>query len=133
MKFKNLSPMLDSYFSRNQLLVQRARFDGAVVVVVDVRYRVFIRPAPHGDLVLESKLVSLPSKKNEADELIELCLMGSWVRMLEFAEVPVLSENQEEILLQYRVSMDATVDDFEMVLGQFVNSLSEWHRILRVI
>ena len=53
--------------------------------------------------------------------------------MLEFAEVPVLSENQEEILLQYRVSMDATVDDFEMVLGQFVNSLSEWHRILRVI
>jgi hypothetical protein len=84
-------------------------------------------------VVLESQLLQLPERRNEADEIIRECLLGSWVRMMEHADVPVLSNNENELLLQQRVTADATADEFESALEQFTNSLADWRRIFRVL
>lgn len=124
---------LAGYINRQQLPAMQPRVDGALVISIDTRYRIFCRPGPHGDLVLESKLLQLPERRDEADDLIRECLLGSWVRMMEHADVPVLAQNENEILLQQRVSADATVDEFESALEQFTNSLADWRRIFRVL
>lgn len=124
---------LSNYFDRKNLQVAEARADGAVVLLLDKRYRVFCRPASHGDLILESHLVFLPDDIYLADELISHALMASWVRMREHADVPVLSDDENEITLQQRVSIDATADEFENALEEFANSLVQWRRIFRVL
>ena len=124
---------LVAYMGRNRLAVNAPLIDGSIVLVLDKRYRVFCRPAPHGDLVLESRLVQLPDKAGEADELIRLCLMGSWVRMREHGDVPVLTNDQTEINLQQRIPADATINEFEGMLERFTNAIAEWRRIFRVL
>lgn len=124
---------LAGYMSRQKMAAQQTRTDDALVLTIDTRYRIFCRPGPHGDVVLESQLLQLPERRNEADEIIRECLLGSWVRMMEHADVPVLSNNENELLLQQRVTADATVDEFENALEQFTNSLADWRRIFRVL
>ncbi len=124
---------LSGFLERQQLVPQKKRMDGAVVVTLDGRYRVFCRPAPHGDLVLESRLLELPLRPGDADELIQRCLFASWARMTEHAEVPVLSEDESQILIQRRVPADASIEEFEAALEAFTNSLADWRRIFRVL
>ncbi len=124
---------LSGFLERQQLPPQKERMDGAVVVTLDGHYRVYCRPAPHGDLVLESRLLDLPLRPGDADELIQRCLFASWVRMTEHAEVPVLSEDESQILIQRRVPADASIEEFEAALEAFTNSLADWRRIFRVL
>ena len=124
---------LSGYMSRLKLPAQKPRTDGALVLVVDSHYRIFCRPGPHGDLILESRLLRLPEKRLDADELIRECLLASWVRMTEHADVPTLSADESEIQLQQRVPADATTDEFEHALEQFTNSVADWRRIFRVL
>jgi hypothetical protein len=132
-KFKIFHAGLSSYFEIHNLQVSDVRSDCAIVLLIDKRYRIFCRPASHGDLVLESHLVNLPDDVYAADELISHALMGSWVRMRDHADIPVLSEDENEITLQQRVSIDATADEFEKALEEFTNSLVQWRRIFRIL
>lgn len=133
MMLERLHSGLAGYMSRQKIASNQPRIDGALILSIDTRYRIFCRPGPHGDLVLESLLLQLPDHRDEADDMIRECLLGSWVRMMEYADVPVLSQNENEILLQQRVTADATVDEFESALEQFTNSIADWRRIFRVL
>ncbi len=124
---------LSGFLERRQLMPESERLDGAVVVTLDDRFRIYCRPAPHGDLVLESRLLELPPRPGDADELIQRCLFTAWVRMAEHAEVPVLSEDESQILIQRRVPADASIDEFEAALEDFSNALSDWRRVFRVL
>ena len=61
------------------------------------------------------------------------CLIASWVRMYQYADVPVLDSTGTYISLQQRVPSDATTDEFSEVLERFVNSLTDWRKIFRVL
>jgi hypothetical protein len=124
---------LATYFDRNNMQASEVKSDGAIVLLIDKRYRVFCRPAPRGDLIFESHLVYLSEDIYSANELISLALKASWVRMREHADVPVLSEDENEITLQQRISIDATADEFEKALEEFTNSIVQWRRIFRVL
>jgi hypothetical protein len=124
---------LSGYLERQGLAWKKERIDGAVVLNLDEQFRVYCRQAPFGDLVLESHLLALPSRPGEADEIMQQCLMASWVRMAEHADIPVLSADESEILLQQRIPSDTTIDEFEGALEQFTNSLTDWRRIFRVL
>ena len=89
--------------------------------------------SPHGDLVLESKLADVSDKPGDAEDLIRTTLMASAVRMMTHADVPVLSKNGLVILLHQRIPADATVDELEGSLQNFVTSLVEWRRIFRIL
>ena len=132
-KVKIFHSGLSTYFERLNLQINEPRSDGAIVLLLDKRYRIFCRPASHGDLILESHLVNIPDDLFLANELISYALMGSWVRMRDHADVPVLSEDENEITLQQRVSNDATADEFEKALEEYTNSLAQWRRIFRVL
>ncbi len=124
---------LSGFLERRQLMPQKERLDGAVVVTLDDRDRIYCRPAPHGDIVLESRLLDLPTRPGDADDLIQRCLLASWARMAEHAEVPVLSENESQILVQRRLPADASADEFEAALEAFANALADWRRIFRLL
>lgn len=124
---------LAGYVERQHLESPPDRIDGAVVLSFDGRYRIYCRPAPHGDLVLESKLADVPDKPGDAEDLIRTTLMASAVRMMTHADVPVLSKNGLIILLHQRIPADATVDEFEGSLQNFIKSLAEWRRIFRIL
>ncbi len=124
---------LAGYAERHQMETPPDRIDGAVVLTVDSRYRIYCRPAPHGDLVFESKLADVPDKPGDAEELIRTTLMASAVRMMSSADVPVLSKNGLVILLHQCIPADASVDEFEGSLQNFVKSLTEWRRIFRIL
>lgn len=124
---------LARYVERQHLDTPPERIDGAVVLSFDGRYRIYCRPAPHGDLVLESKLADVSDKPGDAEDLIRTTLMASAVRMMTHADVPVLSKNGLVILLHQRIPADATVDELEGSLQNFVTSLVEWRRIFRIL
>lgn len=124
---------LAGYLARQNLKRHAERADGATVILVDKRYRVFCRPGPYGDLVLESHIAELPESPADADSMVRECLFASWVRMKDFPEVPALSEDGNAIVIQLRLPSDATADEFESALELYVNSLADWRRIFRVV
>lgn len=124
---------LAGYLSRHGMRRQAERVDGAIVLIFDKRYRVYCRPASHGDIVLESRILELPSNAGEAESLIRECLFASWVRMRESSDIPALSEDGLAIVIQLRIPSDASIDEFEASLEVYVNSLSDWRRIFRIV
>lgn len=133
MIIERLHAGLAGYIERHQLAAPTDRIDGAVVLSFDGRYRIYCRPAPHGDLVFESKLADLPEKPVDAEDMMRTTLMASAVRMMTHADVPVLSRNGLVILLHQRIPADANVDELEGSLQNFVKSLAEWRRIFRIL
>jgi hypothetical protein len=121
------------YLARHRLQSDIERVDGAVVLLFDRRYRVFCRPAPHGDLVLESRVIEVPAEIDAADNLIQECLLASWVRLPDFQDVPALSDDGLAIVIQQRISSDASVNEVESALENYVNALSDWRRIFKLV
>lgn len=132
-----MSTQLHSGFSgfleRRGLVPDHQRLDGAVVINLDRSFRIYCRPAQHGDLVLESRLLSLPDSQAEEEAMIRQCLLASWVRMATHADIPVISEDGNHLLLQQRLPSDATVDEVEQSLECFVNSVADWRRVFRIL
>ena len=136
MKLEHLHSGLAGFIDRQRLSssqLLQPRVDGAIVLSIDSQNRVYCRPAPHGDLVLECRLAELPSKAADAEEMMRHCLIASWVRMYQYADVPVLDSTGTYISLQQRIPSDATTDEFSAALEGFVNSLSDWRKIFRVL
>jgi hypothetical protein len=124
---------LAGFLDRRELTNLAERRDGAVVINADRSYRVYCRPAPHGDLVFESRLMLLPDGRSDADEVMRRCLLASWVRMGTHADVVVLADDGAQLLLQQRLPADATVDEVEQSLECFINSIADWRRVLRIL
>lgn len=136
MKRDHLHSGLVGFMDRQRLVSQQidhARIDGAVVLLIDSQNRVYCRPAPHGDLVFECRLAELPANTSDAGEMMRHCLMASWIRMHQYSDVPVLDATGTYLLLQQRIPSDATTDEFTTALEAFVNSLSQWRKIFRVL
>ena len=119
---------LAGFMRRNSMDVSTALSDGTIVLAIDDKYRVFCRQAPHGDLVLEVQLCQLPDQLEAANDWIIKALQRSWSRIRDFSDVPVLSEDSNYIFLHQRITADATVDEFEKSLEEFVSSLIDWRR-----
>ena len=124
---------LDQYLARNQLGGGEARADGATVLVYDERYRVYCRPAQHGDLVLESRLADVPEEAARCEGMLRQSLELAGERLEVAAEWPVLSEDGRTMRLQQRVAADARLEGVELALEAFTNATAAWRRRLGVL
>ncbi len=124
---------LSGFLDRQGLSETSDRLDGAIVITCDRSFRIYCCPAPRGDLFFESRLLQLPEASMDAEDILERCLLASWLRMGTHADVPVVSEDGAYILLQQRLPSDATVDEVEQSLECFVNSIADWRRVLRTL
>ncbi len=122
-----------SFLERRDLIPDKHRIDGAIVMTLDRAFRIYCRPAPHGDLVFESRILQLPSSPQDEEDLIRRCLLASWVRIGTHADVPVVSDDGNYLLLHQRLPSDATVDEVEQSLEHYVNSIADWRRIFRIL
>lgn len=132
MKMERYPAALSGFLDRCQLSLGEERVDGAVVLTLDKEYRVYCRPAPYGDLVMESRLLDLPAVPADREAVLRECATISWLRMQAHADIPVVSPDGGHLLLQQRFPADASVDEFERSLENFVHAIGEWRRLMKV-
>ncbi len=133
MKMDRYPTALSNFLDHHQLKPGAQRVDGAVVLTLDKEYRVYCRPAPHGDLVMESRLLDLPVVPADREAILRECATISWLRMQRHADIPVVSPDGGHVLLQQRCPADATPDEFERSLENFVHAIGEWRRLMKVL
>ncbi|MDO8301087.1 CesT family type III secretion system chaperone [Lacisediminimonas sp.] len=124
-------PALSAYLATNRIDVPD-RPDGVVVLVFDSLYRLYLLPAQRGDLVMESRLTSMPPGTREQDELIDLALSSVAERLATQREAIALSEDGQRLLLQQCIPGNASLGEFESSLESFINAIADWRLILRV-
>lgn len=117
---------LQGYLLRARLEPGAGRADGAVAIVFDGNLRVLIHPAGRGDLVFESLVCPLPASRPQADRLLEDVARQAAERSPTDADCLVLQGEPERLLLQQRVASDASSDEFEAGLANFLNALTRW-------
>jgi hypothetical protein len=124
---------LAAYLRAQAMTEGTPRADGAIVLVFDRRYRVCCRPAPGGDLVLETQLGELPAEPQRCEEMFELALQHAASRLAEHVDAVALSHDERALMLQQRVAADASAGDVRRGLEAFTNSIAVWRRHLCVL
>ncbi|RYX93963.1 MAG: hypothetical protein EOO28_16390 [Comamonadaceae bacterium] len=114
------------YALRTRLRDGAPRNDGAVALVFDGNMRVLLHPAGRGDLVLEAQLRSLPLATSQSDHAVLGALEIAGRRPPADADYLVLSPGQDRLVLQQRIGVAASADEFELALGRFLDSLTAW-------
>lgn len=117
---------LQGYLLRARLEPGAERADGAIAIVFDGNLRVLIHPAGRGDLVFESLICPLSASRSQADRLLEDVARHAAERSPAEADCLCLRGEPEQLLLQQRVASDASSDEFETGLGNFLNALTRW-------
>ncbi len=133
MTLNHIHTALVRYLERNKFPTPESRTDGAVVLNSGGKHRVFCRPAPFGDLVLEYAAADIPDGLVQAEGMMRVTLLASYLRLHTHADYPVVSRDGLKILIHQRIPADASVEEFEASLENFLNSLSEWRRVFRVL
>lgn len=117
---------LQGYLLRAKLPVSSDRADGAIAIVFDGNLRVLIHPADGGDVVFEALVCALPVASALADRLLEDVARHAAERSPALADCLVLGGSPERLLLQQRVAAEASSDEFETALTQYLNALTHW-------
>lgn len=117
---------LQGYLLRARLEPGAERADGAIAIVFDGNLRVLIHPAGRGDLVFESLICPLPVSRSQADRLMEDVAGQAAARSPAEADCLCLHGEPEQLMLQRRVASDASSEEFETGLGNFLNALTRW-------
>jgi hypothetical protein len=128
-----MHPGLAGYMTGNAIGMPEARHDGALVLVIDGLYRIFFRPAQHGDLVMEARLVDVPESTAARERMLTEVLEAAADRLLEHADMPTLSSNEDQLTLQQRIPQDAGPAEVEVALEQFTNAVVAWRSFLGVL
>lgn len=118
---------LAAFLQDHRIEVQE-RPDGAVVLMSDGRNRVFVHPAPLGDVALEAHVVELPADAQRADELLDTALALAGERMTDSREAVVLAAGERQLLLQWRIGSDDDARGVALALEKFLNALGDWRR-----
>ena len=105
-----------------------SRRDGSAVIVSDEHNRVFVHPAAQGDVALEAHIVELPTDARRADDQIERALAFAGERMSDWRETLVLSGNERQLQLQWRIGADEDARGVALALEEFLNALGDWRR-----
>jgi hypothetical protein len=126
MSNRNRHAGLQGYLLRASLEPGAERADGSIAIVFDGNLRVLIHPAGRGDLVFESLVCPLPASRSQADRLLEDVAGHAAERPPAEADCLCLCGEPEQLMLQRRVTSDASSDEFETGLGDFLNALTYW-------
>lgn len=117
---------LQGYLLRAKLPTSGGRADGAMAIVFDGNLRVLIHPANRGDVVFEAPVCALPVSRAQADRLLEEVARHAAERSPAQADCLVLAGLPEQLQLQQRVASEASSDEFETALANFLNALTRW-------
>ncbi|WP_076998311.1 CesT family type III secretion system chaperone [Variovorax sp. KK3] len=105
-----------------------ARVDGAAVILCNERYRVHVRSAPQGAVVLHARISEMPIDHRQADALLLKVMQLAGQGLPHVAEALVLTEDESELCLQRWVAPDADRLAFSNALEAFLHALGDWRR-----
>jgi hypothetical protein len=102
------------------------RPDGATVLVFDGSLRVLLHPVPGGDLVLETRIADLEADSELAGRTMVRVMSLAAGRGMAAPQSVVLDTGGRNLVLQRRVAADASADEFEDALGNFLDDAAAW-------
>lgn len=117
---------LSGYLLRAKLQPGPRGPEGAFTLVFDSTLRVSIHSLTRGDIGLRSRVARLPAADYLSAELMRRALDLAGTRPLSDASAIVLSDRDDSLELQQRVTADVSADDFEHLLAAYLNSLVAW-------
>ena len=117
---------LQGYLLRARLPAASPRADGSMAIVFDGNLRVLIHPTRPGDVVFEAPVCDVPAQRALADRLLGDVAQRAAGRSPALADCLVLRGPPERLLLQQRVTADASAEEFETALAQYLNALTGW-------
>lgn len=117
---------LEGYLLRSRVQPTNSRPDGAIVLVFDANLRVLLHPAARGDIVFESTVCALPDNTMQADRLLDDVARQAVMRPLMEPDALVLRGPPWQLVLQQRVTGEASADEFEAGLAHFLNAVTRW-------
>lgn len=120
-------PMLRAYMVAHGI-DSRALFpDGRLGLSFDGRWRVQLRPAPEGRLLVSAVLLDLSRLTAiQIEELLVPLATYAVGVMRDHGSGLALDESTGWLMLQEQVPADASLSQLESALGDFVNMLSFW-------
>jgi hypothetical protein len=107
--------------------------DGSVSLIFDGQYRVTCLPFPHGDLLLEARIVQLPVDVQSRRTAMELLLEQAGDMLVSHTERIAFAPGGQMLVLQQIVPTQADRAQFDSMLDRFVNALAGWRRLAGVL
>lgn len=114
------------YLLRARVKPAPPRPDGATVLVFDGSLRVLLHPVPGGDLVLETRVAELAPDREQAGRAMVRAMSLAAGRGMAAAQSVVLDAAGRSLVLQRRVTADASAEEFEDALGNFLDDAAAW-------
>lgn len=127
----DLPPMLHAYSQRHGIEPTALRDDGRMVLEVNERYRLDLRPAADGAVAVTARLLGLASvpPAMQDDLLLRLTTMATGLAR-DHAAGLVIDEARQTLLLQQVLPGTLGVTELEEELAGFANQLEFWSRVV---
>jgi len=122
-------PAVRSYASSIGMAPADFRGDGRLVLVVDDQYRVQLRPAPDGRILVSCALMDLGGlAPSQAEGL--LVRLATWAAGLlrDHASGLAIEPGGTRLVLQQFLASSCEIGDLKTELEDFINVLSFWSR-----
>lgn len=126
----SLHASVQEFMAQRGIASSAVRNDGRLSLTIDEKYRVHLRPASDGRLVLQAKVADLPDAENSraADETIARLLNRSAGMMREHASTLCLEPHGQTVQLQLVLAADTSGKQLEAGIAEFTNALDFWVR-----
>lgn len=126
-----LPPALRSYLLAHQLDARAFVAEGCLGLTFDGRWRVQVRVLADRRLMLSALLMDVSQIRDEALEDL-LMALGSYAvgLMRTYAGGLALDTAARRLLLQQAISAEASLEELETHLGDFITQLSFWAGVL---
>jgi hypothetical protein len=122
-------PAIRGLVQRRGMPANAVRKDHSLVLNIDGKYRVRMRPASDRRLALQAKVLAVPGGDRSSDQAIAR-LMGHAAGMLrDYASTLSFNQRTHEVQLEQVLPADISDVQLDAELAEFVNALSFWVRV----
>jgi hypothetical protein len=125
------SQTLVCYVAHRKLPEGVLRSNGQMVLRVDGRYRIVIKPGPGGSWVLRTRLGDLPQEPQRRDAMLMRVLDLACGMVRTSAAACAVDQQEESLWLQQSVRSDVSMFELDEALERFVNVLPVWTSAVR--
>lgn len=107
------------------------RSDGRATILVDDKYRIHLRGARNGWLVMSSRLCPLPPPGVARDRFLVHIGTHAAGMLSQQPSTCVIDPDEDALWLQEMIRPDAGAGDVDEAVGRFANALSFWIQVVR--
>lgn len=119
---------VQSFMARNGLSADAVRSDGRLTLTLDGKFRVHLHPAGPAWVAITTDLMALGGHRqtSDVDDALERLMNLNAGMLREHPSALVLDARRETLQLQQTLSSQASANEVEEALAEFLNVLPFW-------